>query len=132
RRAPVESGDEGGLAHVLDVEDDEATVPVADIEAIPQAYRVVTAVLAPRPRRRLAARRPLPRHPPPADFLRLRWIGEVEDHHDVADVAVLPRSVELRDLVQTLRARSITMAHGGPHVVSAGSRAGSVAGSGRD
>ncbi len=44
--------------------------------------------MAPRPGRRLAASGPLPRHPPAPDFLRLRRIVEVQDHHDVADVAV--------------------------------------------
>ena len=40
------------------------------------------------PRRLFAAGSPLPRHPPAADFLRFRRIFEVENHHDVADVAV--------------------------------------------
>lgn len=39
------------------------------------------------PRGFLAARDPLTGHPPAAHFLRVRWVGQVDDHHDVADVA---------------------------------------------
>src|SRR5262249_10268080 len=57
-------------------------------EAIAEANRVMAAMVPPRPRWRLAARRPLPWHPPAPDLARLSGIGQVEDHHDVADVAV--------------------------------------------
>ena len=87
-RAPVEPGDEARLAHVLDVEDHEAAVPVAHVEPVARADRVVAAVVAPRPGRRLPASGPLPRHPPAPDLLRPRRIVQIEDHHDVADVAV--------------------------------------------
>src|SRR5437870_13194188 len=40
------------------------------------------------PARRLAARDPLARHPPAPDLFRLRRVLEVEDHHDVAAIAV--------------------------------------------
>ena len=88
RRAPVEPGDELGFAHVLDVEDDEPAVPVAGVEPVAGAQRVMALVRGAFPGRLLAARDPLPRHPPAADFLGLRRILQVEDHHDVADIAV--------------------------------------------
>jgi hypothetical protein len=87
RRTPVQAGDVARLGHVLDVEDDEAAVPVAHVEAVALTDRVVTAVQPALPRRRLPAGRPLPRHPPPPDFLGPRGIGQVEDHDDVALVA---------------------------------------------
>src|SRR5262250_3151700 len=87
-RAPVEPGHVARLAHVLDVENDEAAVPVAYVEAIAEANRMMAAMVPPRPRRRLAAARPLPGHPPAPDLTRLGGVGQVEDHHDVADVAV--------------------------------------------
>src|SRR3989475_11998033 len=40
------------------------------------------------PARRLAAGDPLARHPPAPDLFRLRRVLEVEDHHDVAAIAV--------------------------------------------
>src|SRR4030095_8442032 len=48
----------------------------------------MTAMMPARPGRLLAARRPLTRHPPAPYLLRPRRIVEVEDHHDVADVAI--------------------------------------------
>src|SRR5207247_9663038 len=48
----------------------------------------MAAVGAALPARRLAARDPLARHPPAPDFFRLRRVLEVEDHHDVAAIAV--------------------------------------------
>src|SRR5438046_10278770 len=42
----------------------------------------------PLPTLRPAARDPLARHPPAPDFFRLRRVLEVEDHHDVAAIAV--------------------------------------------
>src|SRR5438034_1353529 len=50
----------------------------------------MAAVGAALPARRLAARDPLARHPPAPDFFRLRRVLEVEDHHDVAAIAVVP------------------------------------------
>src|SRR5206468_11738910 len=50
--------------------------------------RVMAAVGAALPARRLAAGDPLARHPPAPDFIRLRRVLEVEDHHDVAAIAV--------------------------------------------
>src|SRR5262249_44584651 len=83
-----EAGNVAGLREVLDVENDEAAVPVADVEPVAGADRVMAAVLPPRPRGGLAAGGPLPRHPPAADFLRPTRIGQIEDQHDVANVAV--------------------------------------------
>jgi hypothetical protein len=40
------------------------------------------------PARRLAARQPLPRHPPAPNLLRACRVLQVEDTHDVADVAL--------------------------------------------
>src|SRR5712671_5506358 len=85
-RAPVEAGDELGLGHVIDVEDDETALPVAGVEAIAEPQRVMAAVHGALPARRLAARDPLPRHPPAPDLLRMRRILQIEDAHDVADV----------------------------------------------
>ena len=87
-RAPVEARDQARPREVRHVEDHEATVPVAHVEPVVEPDGMVTAVLAAGPGRRLAAPRPLPRHPPAAHLLRPCGIGEVEDHHDVADVAV--------------------------------------------
>ena len=47
----------------------------------------MTAMRAALPGRRLAAGRPLTRHPPAPDLLRPRRVLEVEDHDDIADVA---------------------------------------------
>ena len=69
------------LGHVVDVEYVEPAVPVARIEAIPIAQRMVAAMRGALPRRRLAARGPLSGRPPAADFLRTRRILQVEDHH---------------------------------------------------
>ena len=49
---------------------------------------MVAAVLASRPGGRLAARGPLAGHPPPPDLAGVGRVGEVEDHHDVAVVAL--------------------------------------------
>ena len=77
------------LRHVGDVEDEEAVVPVADIEAVAEAQRMVAARRYPvAPGVLLAARLPLAGDPPAPDLLRLRRIGEIEDHHDVADIAL--------------------------------------------
>ena len=58
-----------GLADIVDVEDDEAAVPVADVEAIADPHRVMAAMRGALPGRLLAAGRPLPGHPPAADLL---------------------------------------------------------------
>ena len=87
-RAPVEPGDEARLAHVLDVEDHEAAVPVAHVEPVARADRMVAAVMPPRPARGLPAPGPLPRHPPAPDLPGPRRIVQIQDHHDIADVAV--------------------------------------------
>src|SRR5262245_10654951 len=73
---------------MLDFYDAEPTTPEAYLEPMADADRVVAAVLPPRPGRRLAAGGPLPRHPPAAHFLGPARIGQIEDQHDVADVAV--------------------------------------------
>ena len=49
---------------------------------------MVAAMLAPRPGRHLAAGRPLSRHPPASHFARPRGIGQIEDHDDIADIAI--------------------------------------------
>src|SRR5262249_463372 len=64
-------------------------VPVADIEPVALPDRMMAAGWSPvRPGVLLAAGLPLPRDPPAADFDGLRRVGEVEDHHDVADIAL--------------------------------------------
>src|SRR5207248_9537378 len=88
RRTPVETGDEARLAHVLDVEDHEAAVPVRDVEPIAEADRMMAAVGAAFPRRRLAAGDPLAGHPPAPDLSRPRRIRQVENADDVAAIAL--------------------------------------------
>src|SRR3954452_4599780 len=96
RRAPIEAGNEFRFAHVLDVENHEAAVPVTDIKPVAGADRMVTALIGPLPVRLLAARRPLSRHPPAPDFLGLFRIFEVDDLHDIAAIALeLRRAVDI-------------------------------------
>ena len=88
-RAPVEAADIGRVADVVDVEDHEAAVPITRIEPVAAPQRVMAAVPPALPGRRLAACGPLPRHPPAGDRLGPGRVGEIEDHDDVADIAVL-------------------------------------------
>ena len=74
--------------HVGDVEDEQPVMPVADIEAIAHAQRMMAARRDPIvPGIGLAAGLPLARDPPAPDLARTGRIGEIEDHHDVADIA---------------------------------------------
>ena len=64
-------------------------MPVADVEPVAEPERMVAAGRHPVvPGVFLAARPPLAGDPPAADFFGLRGVGEIEDHHDVADVAL--------------------------------------------
>src|SRR4029079_16869041 len=54
---------------------------------VAEAQRVMATVLGRLPRRRLAAGGPLSGHVPLADELGLRRVLQVEDAHDVADIA---------------------------------------------
>src|SRR5204863_9856594 len=85
---PVEAGDEFRPAQILDVENDEPAVPIAHIESIALAHGMMAAMRRAFPARRLAAGRPLPRHPPLANELGARRILEVDDADDVAEIAV--------------------------------------------
>jgi hypothetical protein len=104
-RAPVERRDEPRLGHVGDIENDEAAVPIADIEPVALAQRMMAAVRRALPARLFAAGGPLSGHPPAADLARVRWLAEVEDHHDVAaiarnrgrDISVAPVEIEAMD-----------------------------------
>src|ERR1700688_2603080 len=87
-RAPVDGGHPARPAHVGDVEDHRAAMPVADIEPAAAPDRVMAAMRPALPGRGLAAGGPLPRHPPASDLLRPRRIEEVENHHDVADITL--------------------------------------------
>src|SRR5580698_796322 len=87
-RTPVERGDEARLRHVGDIEDDKAAVPIADVEPVALAQRMMAAVRRALPARLLAAGGPLSGHPPAADLARMRGIAEVEDHDDVAAIAL--------------------------------------------
>src|SRR5882724_5836867 len=113
RWAPVETGHEARLAHVLDVEDDEAAVPVRDVEPVAEADRMVAAVRAALPGRRLAAGDPLAGHPPAADLLRVRRIVQVEDADDVAAItavegeAVDTLALPERDLARLVGTRDV-------------------------
>src|SRR5258708_6384106 len=65
---------------------------VADIETIAHAQRMMATRRRPIvPWIRLAAGLPLARNPPPPDLDRLGRMGEVQDHHDVAYVALRRR-----------------------------------------
>src|SRR3974390_959247 len=86
-RAPVEAGNLPGVADVADVQDYAAAIPVADIEPVTAADRVMAAMPATTPAWRLTARGPLPGHPPAANLPRMRRIGQIENHDDVADIA---------------------------------------------
>ena len=77
-----------GLAHVGDVEDHEAAVPVAHVEAVAPADGVMAAVHGTRPGGFLAARDPLSRHPPAAHLPRVGRVRKVQDHADVAHVSL--------------------------------------------
>src|SRR6266568_3370060 len=90
-RAPVEPADVFRVADIVDVEDHKATMPVAGIEPVAAAQRMMAAVAAAEPTCRLAAFGPLPGHPPAGDRLGPRRVGEVEDDDNVADKAVLLR-----------------------------------------
>ena len=64
-------------------------MPVADIEAIAHAQRMMTTRRGPVvPRIGFSPGLPLARDPPPPDLDRAGGIGEIEDHHDVADIAL--------------------------------------------
>src|SRR5258708_34986468 len=91
-RAGVGMRDDFRPRHVGNVEDEEAVMPVADIETIAHAEWMV----ATRPRPifpwiRLAAGLPLARNPPPPDLDRLGRMGQVPNHHDAAHVALRRR-----------------------------------------
>src|SRR5262245_27192550 len=75
--------------HVGDIQDEEPVMPVADIEAIAHAQRMMTTRRGPVvPRIRFSSGLPLPGDPPPPHLDRAGGIGEIEDHHDVADIAL--------------------------------------------
>src|SRR5216684_4521494 len=88
-RAPVEPADKFRMTDIVDVEDHKAAMPVAGIEPVAAAQRVMAAVTAALPALSLATLGPLPFHPPAGDRLGPRRVGEIEDHDDVADKAVL-------------------------------------------
>src|SRR5215468_3667203 len=88
RRRPVEAGHELWPAQIRDVENHEPAVPIADVEPIAVTDGMMTAMRRALPRRRLAAGRPLPRHPPFADELGARRIREIDDADDVAEIAI--------------------------------------------
>src|SRR4029077_18776525 len=90
-RAPVEAADVARPADVIDPEDHEAAMPIARVEPVAAAQRMMAAMPAPLPGRGLAAGGPLPRHPPFRDRLGPVRVGEVEDHDDVADIALFLR-----------------------------------------
>ncbi len=70
------------------LQDNEAAVPIAHIEPIADAHRMMAAVRGAFPGRLLATRGPLARHPPAANLLRLGRLLEVDDGDDVAEIAV--------------------------------------------
>src|SRR5204863_8392263 len=90
-RAAVEAADGFRRAYFVDPEDHKAAMPIARIEPVAAAQRMMAAMPAPLPGRGLAAGGPLPRHPPARDRLGPGRVGEVEDHDDVADIALFLR-----------------------------------------
>ena len=87
-RAPVEAADPPRAGHIGYVEDDEAAVPIAGVQPVAEPKRMVAAVPDALPRRGFAARGPLSGHPPPRHLLGPGRVLHVQDHHDVADVAL--------------------------------------------
>ena len=88
-RARIHMRDGARPGHVGDVENEQAVVPVADIEPVAHAQRVVAArrdIVV--PRIFLAAAGALARNPPAPDLDRVGRVDQVEDHDDVADIAV--------------------------------------------
>ena len=81
---------QAGIGRVGDVENMEAVEPIAHVKPVTQAQRMVAA------QRRVhrvagvgfAAGLPLTRRGPAADLFRPGRIGEVEDHDDVAHIAL--------------------------------------------
>src|SRR5262252_7758058 len=125
-RTGVDAGDELGLREVADVENDKSVVPIAHVQPIAVAQRMMAAGRNPiGPGIVFATRLPLPGDPPASDLLGLGGIGEVEDHDDIADeafdrrrdVGVAPVEVEavnaaagcapLRDQLRLARTRDI-------------------------
>src|SRR6185436_10914666 len=95
-RAPIQAGDEFWLGHVIDVENDEAAVPVADVKAISNAHGMMAAMVGALPGGCLAAGGPLPRHPPATDFFGPLRFLKVDNRHDVAEIAVeLRRAIDV-------------------------------------
>src|SRR5215471_13482919 len=88
RRRPVEAGNEFRPAQIRDVENHKPAMPITDVEPIAVADGVMAAMRRTLPRRRFAAGRPLPGHPPLAHELGARRILEVDDADDVAEIAV--------------------------------------------
>ena len=88
RRTPVQARHKFRLAHILDVENHEAAVPVAGIEPVAETQRMMAAMRAAFPGRLFAAGSPLSRHPPAADFFGFRLVFQIENHHDVAEITV--------------------------------------------
>src|ERR1700677_3363263 len=89
RWTPVDHGNGPWFAQVADIEDYAAAMPTADIKPVPPADRMVAAMVAAFPARRLTAGGPLARHPPTPHLFWLLGIGEIQDHDDGSDIAFL-------------------------------------------
>src|ERR1700722_7683219 len=103
-------------------------MPIADIEAVALAQRMMAAVRRALPARLLAAAGPLSGHPPAPDLARVRGVAEVEDHQDVAaialdrrrDIGVEAVEIEAMDARAIgLPARDLTRARRFRHVIDA-------------
>src|SRR5687768_2327836 len=84
RRAPIQGADRFWLAHVRDIDDRETGVPVADVESIISANRVMAAGVRTSPSRGFAAGCPLTPHPPAADLFGSFRILQIQNHRDVS------------------------------------------------
>jgi len=75
------------LRQIGNVENEQAVMPVTDVEAIAHAQGMMAARRDPIiPGIGLPAGFPLARNPPATDFDRTGRIREIEDQHDVADI----------------------------------------------
>src|SRR5207302_257161 len=92
RRTGVVGGHQRWLRHVRDVENEEAVMPVADIKPVAVTQRMVAPRRGPAiPGIGFATGLPLAGNPPASDLDRFCWVRKVEDHNNVADIALSRR-----------------------------------------
>ena len=83
----VEARDRLRIGHVGDVENEEAVMPIAHIQTIADADRMVASGRRPIvPRIGLAAGLPLPGNPPTPNLFGFGRVRQIKDHDDIADI----------------------------------------------